>query len=220
LVLLSDALYKQTRELVSGKAQKSPLLAELSGWMMEKYAVGVVNFEFSRLESSPSGRYRLYLILENTEDYQKMYVRHLEPRKDYQSQIARQFCKLAIKHQIASEEQLDDLFVAYNDFSEEAKTVANWKAIDSFKWLVKFRYRAVWRVIAIFSSTVVFYYTDADIPLNEQKGLNQRIVDDYYAVLKKFDTLNYYTRENIQVKFDSKENVDKNYEGSLFYYTR
>ena len=39
-------------------------------------------------------------------------------------------------------------------------------------------------------------------------------------LLTIFTTFNYFTRENIQVKFDSKENVDKNYEGSLFYYTR
>jgi len=213
-------LYKQTSELASGKASKSPLLTELSGWMLEKYGVRVINFEFSQLESSASGRYRLYLIIENTADYQKMYVRHLEPKKEYQSQIARQFRNLAVKYQVASEDQLEDLFVTYNDLSEEAKTIANWKAIDRFKWVVRFKYRTVWRVIAIFSSAVVFYHTDAEIPLNEQNGLSKRIADDYYAVLKKFDTLNYYTRENSQIKFDSKENVDKNFEGSLFYYTR
>ncbi|MEJ2758296.1 MAG: hypothetical protein P8046_07425 [Anaerolineales bacterium] len=220
MVLLSDALYKQTRKLASGRGKKSPILTELSDWLMEKYSVRLLNFAFSQLESSASSRYRLYLILENSEDYQKMYVRHLEPKKDYQKQIAGEFRKLALKHHIATEEQLEDLFVTYNDFSEEAKTVANWKAIDSFKWVVRFKYRAVWRVISIFSSTVVFYHTDSEIALNEQYGLSARIVDDYYTILKKFDRLNYYTRENIQVKFDSKENVDKNYEGSLFYYTR
>jgi hypothetical protein len=149
-----------------------------------------------------------------------MYVSNFEPNKEYQNQIAREFQSLAAKHRFATEEQLRDLFVIYNDFSEEAKTEANWKAIDRFKWVAKFKYPTVWKVISMFSSTVVFYHRDSDIMPNEQKGLSEKIVDDYYSVLKKYDDLNYFTRENIQVKFDSKENVDKNYEGSLFYYTR
>jgi len=38
--------------------------------------------------------------------------------------------------------------------------------------------------------------------------------------LKAYDVLDYFTRENISLKFDSKENLDKNYDGNLFYYTR
>jgi hypothetical protein len=149
-----------------------------------------------------------------------MYVTNFEPNEEYQSRITSEFQRLAMKHQFATEEQLRDPFVTYNDFSEEAKTEANWKAIDRFKWVAKFKYRAIWQVISMFSSMVVFYYSDSDIALNEQKGMNEKIISDYYSVLKKYDELNYFTRENIQVKFDSKENVDKNYEGSLFYYTR
>ena len=220
MVLLDDAVYKETKKIVLGKAKRSPILIELSDWLMNMYSVKVLNFEFSKLIGSASGRYRLYIIIENTEDYQKMHVGNFEFNKEYQSQIAREFQTLAAKHRLAAEEQLRDLFVSYNDFSEEAKTEANWKAIDRFKWVVKFKYPEVWKVISMFSSTVVFYYGDSDIAPNEQNGLTEKIVNDYYAVLKKYDDLNYFTRENIQVKFDSKENVDKNYEGNLFYYTR
>ena len=220
MVLLDDAVYKHTKKIVLGKAKKSPILIELSDWLMKTYSVKMLNFEFGKLISSASGRHRLYIIIENAVDYQKMYVRHLEPNEEYQSQIASEFQRLAEKYHFAQKEQLRDLFVTYNDFSEEAKTEANWKAVDRFKWVAKFKYPAVWKVISIFSSTVVFYYSDSDIVPNEQKGLSEKIVNDYYSVLKKYDDLNYFTRENIQVKFDSKENVDKNYEGSLFYYTR
>ena len=219
MVLLDDAIYKETKKIVLGKAKRSPILIELSDWLAKMYSVKVLNFELGKLIGSPN-RYRLYIIIENTEDHQKMHVSNFEPNKEYQNQIAREFLILAAKHRFATEEQLRDLFVIYNDFSEEAKTEANWKAIDRFKWVAKFKYRAVWKVISMFSSTVVFYYSDSDIVPNEQKGLSEKIVNDYYSVLKKYDDLNYFTRENIQVKFDSKENVDKNYEGSLFYYTR
>jgi hypothetical protein len=72
----------------------------------------------------------------------------------------------------------------------------------------------------MFSSSVVFYYSDADITVNENNGISKAIMDTYYSILKKYDELNYFTRENIRLKFDSKENLDKNYQGNLFYYTR
>jgi hypothetical protein len=220
MVLLDDAVYKETKKIMLGKAKRSPLLLELADWIMQTYSVRVLNMGFSKLISSKSGRYRLYVIVENTEDYEKMYVSRFEPKGEYQKQIATEFQRLAIKYHFATEEQLRDLFVTYNDFSEEARTEANWRAINRFRRLVKFKYSTVWDVISMFSSTVVFYYSDSDIVTNDQRGLSERITNNYYSVLKKYDELNYFTRENIRIKFDSKENVDKNYEGNLFYYTR
>jgi hypothetical protein len=220
MVLLDDVIYKETKKFVLGKSKRSPMLIEFSDWFMETFSVRVLNIEFSKLKFPKTDRYRLYVIIENTEDHRKMYVETLKPKEEYQRQIASKFREIALKYKFAKEEQFENLFVIYNDFSEEAKTEANWKAIERFKWLVKFKYPAVWKVISMFSSTVVFYYSDSDVTLNEQKGISEKIISDYFAVLKKYDELNYFTKENIHVKFDSKENVDKNYEGSLFYYTR
>jgi len=55
---------------------------------------------------------------------------------------------------------------------------------------------------------------------NEANGVSPMILDDYYSLLKGYDELNYFTRQNIYIKFDSKENLEKNYQGSLFYYSR
>lgn len=65
-----------------------------------------------------------------------------------------------------------------------------------------------------------FYYFDADIVVNENNGISKAITDTYYSILKEYDKPNYFTSENISLKFDSKENLDKNYQGNLFYYTR
>ncbi len=72
----------------------------------------------------------------------------------------------------------------------------------------------------MFSGLVVFYFTDNDISVSNVNGASEKITNDYYTILKKYDELNYFTRENIAIKFDSKENVDNNFGGSLFYYTR
>jgi hypothetical protein len=218
MILLDKKVYRETKKIALGKIKKSPLVQELSDWFMSQYSVCVLNIEFSKLVRSE--RYRLYVILENSDDYRKMHKNHLEPKEEYQCQVAVEFGKLALKHKFADESKLQNLFVAYNNFSEEAKTEANSAAVKEAKKYIKKKYPAVWGMIAIFSNSVVFYGSDSDIAVNESNGISKAIADAYYSVLKKYDELNYYTHENISLSFDSKENLDKNYQGSLFYYTR
>ena len=99
-------------------------------------------------------------------------------------------------------------------------TDANWRVINKACRYVKNKYSDVWHVVAEFERVVVFYYTDSDILKNGENDLDHKIRLDYYDILKKKDYLNYYSIENFIMTFDSKENLDKNYEGNLFYYSR
>jgi hypothetical protein len=220
MVLLDDDVYKETKEIVLGKRRQSPLVMELAEWFRIKYSVKVLNIQFSKLKGPQENRYRLYVIVENTKDYQKMYVSPSQPNEEYQAQIAFEFRKLALKHRFADESSLENLFVIYNDFSDEARTAANWGAAPEVAVQIKRKYPVVWDVISMFSSSVVFYYADADIGVNENNGISKAIRDTYYSILKRYDEFNYFTVENISLRFDSKENLDKNYQGNLFYYTR
>lgn len=223
-VILDDDVYNETKEIVKGKRKQSPLLLEFSDWFRSKYSVKVLNIHFSKLEGPKEDRYKLNVVIENTQDYQKMYISSEElfsvPNKEYQEQITLEFQKLALKHRFANESQLKNLFVTYNDFSDEAQVEANWKAAKEVKTQIKSKYPIVWDVISMFSASVVFYYSDADIEVNENNGTSKAITDIYYSILKEYDEFGYYSRENISLKFDSKENLDKNYQGNLFYYTR
>ena len=74
--------------------------------------------------------------------------------------------------------------------------------------------------MALFKSSVVFYFSDEDIFRYLESGISQTVTDEYYSILKKHDDLSLFTKDNLRLSFDSKENVDKNYAGSLFYYSR
>lgn len=163
-----------------------------------------------------------YIILKSTEDYQKMYIDTFNPNPKYQKQIALEFEKLVKEYNFTNSSNLSNLFVAYNDFSEEAKADANWSAIKEAKHFLKQKYcnDSLWHVEAEFSAVVVFYLRDSDIILNDKKGINGKVKLDYFNILKKYDELKYYTFDNFIIAFDSKENLDKNYEGNLFYYSR
>lgn len=220
MVLLDNDIYKETKEIVWGKRRPSPLVIELSEWFRIRYSVKVLNIQFSKLPGPQENRFRLYVIVENTEDYQKMHVSRFRHNPEYQAQIALEFRKLAVKYRFTDEMSLENLYVTYNDFSDEARTEANWGAAQEVAAQIKRRYPVVWDVISVFSSSVVFYYADTDIGVNENNGISKAIRDTYYSILKKYDEFNYFTEENISLKFDSKENLDKNYQGNLFYYTR
>jgi hypothetical protein len=218
MVLLDDKTYRKTKDIALGRCKKSPLLVEFSDWFARIYSVQVLNIEFSKINREKN-RYRLHVIIGNTDDYRKMYKSAFEPNEEYQRQVSAEFRRLASRYRFTREEQLENLFVTYNDFSEEARTEANWKASPFVKWSIKWKYPAVWDVMTIFSGSVVFYYSDTDIAANENNGNSKMITDDYYALVKKFDKLGYFTRENIRLKFDSKQNYYDNFKGNYYYYT-
>ena len=110
------------------------------------------------------------------------------------------------------------LWVRANDFSREAKTVATALALPEAKESIKARYPMVWSVEANNYVTAVFYITDADVAHYEQDGTSRAITNSYYMILSKYDGLNAFTLETIGLKFDSKENLDTNFEGSVYYY--
>ena len=221
MVLLDDELYQETKSIVLGKHTKSELLNELADWCMKMYAISILNIQFGKLSAGGNANlYRLYIIVKDTEDFDRMYIAPLKLNEVYEQQIADTFRQLALKYQYTDRVNLQRFIVRFNDFSDEAKTDANWRAIEEAKDTITSKYPMVWHIEAIFSSSVVFYYSDDEISENEKTGISQKIAGDYYSILKKYDELNYFTPENLIIKFDSKENLDKNYQGSLFNYTQ
>jgi hypothetical protein len=220
MVLLDDKTYRETKDIRLGKSKRSPLLDEFSLWFSGKYSVEIVNFAFDRLTTPGINRHRLCVIIENTPGYQKMFTHPFEYNGVYQAEIADEFERLALKHKFADEASLEDLFVSFVDFSDEARTDANWKAAQEVQASLKGKYPFVWEVIAPFSGSVVFYHTNQEVETYNNNGVSGQITDEYYAILKKYDELGYFTKENISLAFDSQENLDKNYAGNLFYYTR
>lgn len=220
MVLLDDKVYKETINIIRGKKELSLIGKDLANWLFQKYSVEMLNFQFNKLDHFDVDKYRLYIILKSNNDLNKMHIDILSPNPNYQNQIKTEFSRLAQKHNYIDTSKLHNLLVVFNDFSSEAKTDANWKVYSKARKLIKKRYSEVWHVEAEFESVVVFYYKDIDITVNDEKGISDKIKMDYYNLLKKYDEFGYYTYENFKMTFDSKENLDNNYEGNLFYYSR
>jgi len=217
LLLLDDKIYEETKNIVLGINEQSPMVKEFSDWFMRTLSVKILNIQFVKLRSTKS--YRLYIIFAETDQYNKMYIKPLiQPNENYQMLIKNEFTKLIIKYHITDIVKLNKIFITYNDFSEEAKTAANWSATNEVKTYIKSRYSFVWDVFTRYSDTTIFYYLENDVITYEKNGISKEIEKEYYKIVKTYDELNYYTRENIRLIFHSKEYLDKHYDGNMFYY--
>lgn len=201
--------FEKIKEILLGAREKSPPVQELDDWMAIQYSVELLDVH---LLPTPSKMHSadLSFILEN------------RPEKIHQhkEEILREFRRIASIHKFASDEILNDPFVEFVDFYNEARGhIARISANEVRTSFIE-KYPMIWKIQAEFSHLIVIYDTDKDITTYENNNTSDLIRNDIYSIIKKHDQLNYFSKENLQISFDSKENIDNYFGGSLFFYSR
>ena len=242
IVLVSKKTYYETLNILRGRTELLPIFRKLKEFIQSKYDVTVYNFVFEK--QNHMKRFRLYVLLATAEDFKKMFgeesayklydkdtpkeaIEKLFGENEYllrnydksiQKAIAEKFFELANKYNYGKPKSREDVFVCYNDFSSEIKTVINWKAIKKARELILKKYATsrVWDVVSCLESSVVFFCSDED--LKNSADIRTQIEDDYFSLLKPHDEFDVFDRSRFSLKFDSKQNLDENYQGSLYYY--
>lgn len=226
MILVDRDVYDETLEILRGNKNLPDIYSELKDWLKKTYKITAYNFVFQEIKyNNPTHRFELYILLSSESDYDAMFISHKEFKhytynKDRQSQIANKLCELAKKYNSKNIHIYEDVWICYNNFSKEMKSDFNECACQNIgkRLSEKFNKDAVWEIHALFGSAYVFYYRDADIKLNSENGVSKQIKDKYYQELHKLDEFSVFTYDSFNMVFDSKENVDQNYGGSLFYY--
>lgn len=222
MVLVGDREYNETLQILRGKKELAPIYLELKNWLIERFGVTAYNFVFEKIKyNNPENRYQLYILLSSTKDYHKMHEKgYCSYDRKKQDEISRQFNELALKYEFAHESKSKDVWICYNDFSVEIKTDVNSRAYKEIGNSIKEKYGkySLWELCPAFTSVVVFYQKDSHIKKNSENGISDMIRKDYFEVLLKCDEFNVYKTDEFIMTFDSKENLDKNYSGNLYYY--
>ena len=220
MISVDNPTYQETLDLLTGRKRLSPMYAELKDWLYREFQITAYNFEFREMTwAHAPARYRLMLLLSSKADYDSMFDDG-NYSADKQAAIAEKIYELAEKYREPNLERYTNVFVAYCDFSQEIRADYNNRAYNQLKDKLKEKYRrySVWDFFALFSSLTVFYHTDADVRLNQERGVSKQIKDEYYETLHRLDEFRVFTYENFDITFDSKENLDQHYEGNLYYY--
>ena len=90
--------------------------------------------------------------------------------------------------------------------------------MDSARLVREFDQHHVWKIDGVSKDTVVFYLTDNDIQVNQGNGVSRTITETCYELVKQYDEFGYFEFETFPITFDGKENLDKNYQGNMYYY--
>lgn len=218
MYLLERDFYNETKKIKCGELKMSPLLKELSEWLEDEFKVKTLNFRFEVIRISKRNKFRLSIVVDNKEDYEKMDPDFFQQNEEVKNFIALKFKGFALKHNFPINKRIKNIFVVFRDFSKEARSEANERAVKGFSEEIKSRYPNVWSVYGVFDSLIVFYYLNIDVEINKNNGVNEAVRAQYYQAVKQFDEMNYFTLGNLDMKFDSKENLDENYDGNLYSY--
>jgi len=239
-------VYHQTIDALRGRKELSPLFKELKEFIQAKYDATAYNFSFmkSTYRHLPDIRFSLEVVLATTDDFNKIlldcnnneYVLHENITKEeierflstyrtmhgydknIQKEIAKMFFELAKKYNLVKMKSSEEIWVSYRDFSAHMRSEINRKIAKIASKSITQKYAAyrIWSVHESPLSSVVFFLSEED--LKNSTDIRMEIEDYYFGLLKQHDEFNVFDRAGFRLGFDSKQNLDENYEGNLYYY--
>lgn len=219
-MLLDSSTYQQTCDIKLGNIQLEPLFQELVNNLKEKFDVEMLNYVFDYVDQTP----RLNIILNTTNQYRSMLDSrkgHFGFKKKDQQEIANHFATIVMNDVQASQMyNTQHLFVCFTDFQKEAMCHANLTMLENHReeLLSTYKDHNLWNIIGMFTSATFFYMTNNDVKEHNESGHTADIKGAYFTLVKRYDQFDYYAIDKLDLFFDSKENLDKDYDGNLYAY--
>lgn len=231
----SDKDYIETRLIKQGKRKMNSDFLLLAEWINSTFNVLVINIFYDTIDKTDN-RPRLTIIFEYQKDELKFrngYIGNFDKKK--QKTIADKFRELVnkeirLKSFIAKlfknssylKYDTDNLFVVFASFEPIAKDEANSKIPENEiqKLKIKLGLSDIWEIYRQYSSTTFFFNTESQIEEYSKNGTKEELSKNYFNLLNKYDEFGYFNNETFSILLDSKENFDKKYGSSWFYYSR
>jgi hypothetical protein len=217
-VFLDSEVYAQTCKLKRSGSTLEPAFNQLADFMKIKYQAEMLNYILEDAEHTP----KLNIILNTTKQYNKMHDRKnsYSYNQKYREAIRLHFKEIVKESGLKVSFSIDDLFICYTDFEFEAGERAVKQMLHDHhdKLAARFHSHNLWDIIGRFSSINVFYLTNADVKHNKANGNCEELKAELNRAIKDYDEFDYFSDDSLQVYFDSKQNLDHQYEGNLYYY--
>ncbi len=232
MILPSDKDYKVTKSIKLGKRVLESPFYELAQWIKSKFDVVVLNVYYDTIK--PENRPRLNIVFEFQNDNTKFNNGHLGCyNEEKQKIIANKFNEL-VRHSGVKEKKwyqrtlnssdnrfnTKNIWVTFSSFESIAKQEVGGKILetDIKKLKEKLNDMNIWEISNFSGYLTLFFYTDDQVLKSNHTDIAQRLREEYYEIIRQYNEFNYFTKDNLQISFDSKENFDKNYESNWFYY--
>lgn len=218
VITSSDSEYKATKLVKQGKAVLAPRFEELARWIAATWGVTILNvIHEGRNALRPP---RLQVILEYQREAE-IFRDGFNFDREKQSAIKTRFLAI-IGREGASAYDVDGLFVVFSAFDRLAKEEADSRILDTELDALRLQIGdpGLWLISRCFGRVTFFFYTDAQAKHSENAGKKQEYAKRYFELLRPHNEFGYLDEQTYTVSFDSKQNLDENYEGSWFNYYR
>jgi len=216
-------IYAHARRAKLGKAKLAGPLEDLRVWVNSRYSINVLDIVYDSIELGPcEGRPRLNLIVETTPQYEQLHKDAFTVKPNIKRSILNRFSRIVSASSESAQFNTENVHLIIDDFSREAMGQAAEQFLrnDGQAVLAKFPGAHLWDISGHSTLIVVFYLKEDDIARGQKDGTSDAIRQECFDGVKPYDEFDYFTPDNFSIKFDSKQNVDENYEGSMFYYWR
>lgn len=78
----------------------------------------------------------------------------------------------------------------------------------------------IWQITGMDRHTTVFMFSDADVKSPKLEGVRASLRSAILEAIQAYDVHRYFTSQNLHVGFDSKERLDRDFNGNMFNYFR
>jgi hypothetical protein len=219
----TDKSYLQACAIKRGGYQLDSEAQEIVDWISNRYQVKALDFTLEKVLTSMNYKLqRIGIILEREEECDRM-------EKQDRTEIVNQFLnyfrqqhskkdKLKIEFFRTEDDTYPEIVFGFHALETIETQVAYEKATEEIRDLEK-QFPDVWSFSQNWHYWTIFYYTDQQWKDNETNGTTQKIKDSILGILKKYDTFGLIDEKALKyVIFDSKQNLDENYSGNIYYY--
>ncbi|MBK8613408.1 MAG: hypothetical protein IPN85_07915 [Flavobacteriales bacterium] len=221
MIVPSDPDYQATKRIKQGLDQMGVPEIELADTLQREFGVRPLNILYEWVATA--GRARLRVVFERYSEAAGFWSSPLQIDGAKEARIWKAFHASAIAGSPigpSSDRTASTPFLIITAFEPIAKAECNHRIpqaqIDALR--VRFAEHGVWKFDRFGSTVTCFFHTGEQLLRSATDGSRAVIAAAYAGLITAHDEFGYCMAPIEQVLFDSKANLDTNFEGNLYYY--
>lgn len=245
MFLLNKKEFENAYAIMKKEKVMEPVFLELKKFVENEYKLTVFNIRYEKIPNSffnkplknsyfYGKKYKLIFEVASINDREAMQYRvpvkvdnfsnayKMINDEQKQNEILNKFFELAKILNYPTYYNKEDIWVDYYfSFPIDYLNLIIGKIESRLKREVLNKYKEkanIWEIVNCGFGIHILYFTELNKNENEQNGITESIKNIYLSTIKEMDEFDFYKKEYIH--FDTKENIDTNYEGSIYYYLR
>lgn len=221
-----DSLYQETRQIKLGLKKPAPEYVDIINWAKEELGLSVLNISHQLIRvGKTETRPGFKLILEYPEDYKKV----IDPQTDRGRKELQELVRSKIAETIRArgiltygKAKLDESFISYAIFSKVAviECLGNINRELLHQIQATYKNQKLNKIIIYQGTVILIVEQEEHVKQNQQNGVFRQIENDIVFLATQHDEFGYIDHSSVSFQYDSKEYIDRQFDGKWYNYFR